>query len=446
MQTKEIRQEILRLSIPASLEVVFQLLLGVVDTIFVGQLGTYALAGVSLTNQIVALILFTFSTIGIGASILISQYYGKRDEKNISIISGQALIFGLFISLLITIVMIGFATNLLQVIGAEKQVIEQGVPFFMIVALSMPASLLGTVAGAILRSIGNTKTPMIITSISVVINTSLNYLLIFGFGVIPALGVIGSAYATLIARVIATMLMFYYLFFINKKIKFSIIHFFIFNRTKMFEMIKLICPLTLGAFIWVFGTFIYTLFFTRLGTNQLAASQIISNIENVFIMFSFGIGVSGLVLVAKEIGADNIKLMNKKANEILKIGLVFSGTCGLIMLATSYFIHTIYPDINADASHLAKWGLIFFALFQPIKVLNMIMGDGILQSGGLTKFVTTVDIGTIFIVGLPAAYILGIYLGLGFAGIIIGKILEEIFRLIVFMVRYKTPNWYRVLT
>lgn len=445
MQKSEIRKEILKLSIPASLEVVFQLLLGLVDMVFVGRLGTYALTGVSLTNEITALLLMVLGTIGVGASILISQYYGKSDTKSMSAISGQAMIFSLIIGLVVTLLMLSFGTKLLQIMGAEAQVVFYGTPFFNIIALSIPVSLLNTVANSTLRSIGNTKVPLIITSISVVINTALNYLLVFGIGIIPALGVKGSAYATLIARIVATILVLYYLFVINKKIKFNIKDCFTFAKAKMLEIIRLTYPLALSVFVWTGGTFFYTVFFTRLGTYQLAASQIINNIENIFIMFSFGIGVAGLVLVAKEIGRGNIKLMNEKAHEILKTGLIFSCICAVIMLITSCFISLLYPDINPYVNHLAKWGLVFYALFQPIKALNMIMGDGILKSGGITKFITIVDIIAAFVVGLPAAYILGIYLDFGFAGILAGRVLEELFRITVFMFRYKTPNWYRVL-
>lgn len=446
MEKKDIYKEILHLSIPASLEVVFQILLGLIDMIFVGKLGTDALAGVSLTNQVVTLLLLVYGTIGVGASILISQYYGKADTESMSIYSGQAIIFGVFVGIISAIITMIFAQDLLQLMGAERSVVAAGTPFFRIIALSMPLSLLSIVIGAILRSIGNTKIPLAITSVSVLINTFLNYVFIFGIGgIIPAFGVIGSAYATLIAKLVSASLVFYYLFFVNKTIRFKIAHLFTVNKEKLLQVIQLTYPVALGELIWVIGTFIYLILFTRLGTNSLVASQIVLNIENLFIMFSFGISISALTLVAKEIGANNFSLMSSKANKILKVGLIASVIFGLLLFATSFCVHFFYPDISADANNLARWGLAFYAMFQPIKVLNMIMGNGILKAGGITKFVAIVDILVAFIIGLPAAYILGIHFGFGFQGIMFGRILEEISRLVIFMIRYKTPNWYRVL-
>lgn len=445
MKKKEIRKEILKLGIPASLEVVFQMLLGLIDMVFVGYLGTYALAGVSLTNQVVSLLLLVYGTVGVGASILISQYYGKGNNENMSIIAGQSLIFGIVIGIVTMFFMLTFATELLHLMGAEQHVIVSGAPFFKIISLSMPISLLNIVANAILRSTGNVKTPLAITSISVIINTVLNYVLIFGIGIIPAYGVIGAAYATLTARIVATTLIIYYLFFINKRVKFHLTHFFTFHKEKLLKVVKLTYPVALGQLIWATGTFIYMILFTRLGTEQLVASQIVTNIESIFIMFSFGISIAGLTLVAKEIGAGNFELMGKKSNEILKIGLVAATLFGLIMFGVSKFIHLIYPQISTEANRMAAWGLAFYAIFQPVKVSNMIMGNGILKSGGITKFIAIVDIVVVFFIGLPTAYLLGIYCGMGFQGIMIGRILEEVSRITIFTLRYKKSTWYKVL-
>lgn len=450
--TRAIRVEILQLSIPASLEVVFQMLLGVVDMLFVGRLGSYALAGVALTNQIVTLLLLIYGTIGIGASILISQYYGKGEHETVSVAAGQTLIFATLVGLLSLVVLLPFATLLLQLVGAEPRVVVLGAPFFRVIAFSMPLSLLCSVAGAILRSLGNTRIPFVITAITVVVNTLLNYVLIFGvnstsFGVLlPAFGVIGAAYATLLARAVGVVLIFYYLFFLHKIVVFKIAHIFALCVTRLWQVIKLSSTVALSAFIWTSGTFIYLVIFTRLGTDQLVASQIIATIENFFIMFSFGISVSGLTLVAQAIGAGEFQLMQQKTREILRLGLIAASIFGLLMLLTSWLLHLMYPDVTAQAHDLARWGLIFYAIFQPVKVTNMIMGAGILRGGGLTKFVAMVDILDAFIIGLPIAYLLGFHFHMGFQGVLIGRVCEEVSRVIIFIVRYRKPQWYRVLT
>jgi putative MATE family efflux protein len=267
----------------------------------------------------------------------------------------------------------------------------------------------------------------------------------FGLGVIPGFGVNGAAYATLISRIIAAIMIFYYLLRVNKKVHFQLRCLLVFSKTQMRKVISLTYPIAGGELIWATGTFLYTLLFTRLGTDQLVASQIVTNIESIFIMFSFGISVAGLTLVAKEIGAGNFDLMKQKANALLKIGLVSAAIFGLMLFIISYFIHDIYPAISPNANNLAKWGMIMFALFQPVKVSNMIMGNGILKSGGITRFVAIVDVVVAFCIGLPAAYLLAFHFGMGFKGVIIGRLCEEVFRIVIFTVRYRVPNWYRVL-
>lgn len=443
---RTIRRAILKLSIPASLEIVMQTLLGLVDMLFVARLGTYALAGAGLTNQITTLLLLIYGTVGIGASILISQYHGKNDAGSISAIAGQALIFGVGIGILSLVTLLTTATTLLQAMGAEARVVTAGAPFFRIIAFSMPLALLSTIAAAILRAIGNSRTPFIITSAAVIINTLFNYILIFGIGnVIPAFGITGAAYATLFARAIAMTLLFYYLFYLNKSVTFYTSHLFSFCKDKMMEVIKLSYPVACSALIWSGGTFIYMLLFTRLGTDQLVASQIINNIEMLFIMCSFGISVAGLTFVAHEIGTGNFQLMRRKANEIIKAGVVAAIIFGIMMCSVSFLLHFLYPNITLHANNLAQWGLIFYALFQPVKVSNMIMGNGILKGGGITSFVALTDLVVVFILSVPLAYLLGIHWGLGFKGILCARIVEEVARIMVFAVKYRQPKWYRVV-
>jgi putative MATE family efflux protein len=445
MDKKSLRIEILKLSIPASLEIVFQMLLGLIDMVFVSKLGEVSLAGVSITNQIVSLILLIFGTIGVGGSILIAQYYGKGEKDKVSLLTGQMFVYGIMIGLITTAALLFYYTDILEAMGATEQVIDKAGAFFKISALSMPVSLLGTLTAAVLRSMGNTKTPLFANAIAIATNTALNYLFIFGFGPIPKLGVTGAGYATLISRIISASILIFYMFFVNDKAKFQIKHFFSLNKSTYAQIFKLSYPVTIGEAAWATGAFLYTVLFTRLGTDQLVSNQIIFSIEEIFIMFSFGFTVSGLTIVGHEIGKKNFDIMNKKANEIIKMGVIVALIFGTSLGVLSRFVHFIYPDVNDTAMGLVKTGLLIYAIIQPIKVTNFILGNGILKGGGDIKFIMFVDCFVVLAIGIPSAYFLGYVLEYGFYGVVAGKILEEITRFILMTFRYKSKKWYRFL-
>lgn len=445
MDKKTLRNDILKLSIPASLEIVFQMLLGLIDMIFVSRLSEVSLAGVSITNQVVTLILLIFGTIGIGGSILIAQYYGKGDKDKVSLLTGQLFIFGIVIGLIITAVILFYYNNILRTMGATEQVISQAGAFFKITAMSMPVSLICTLTVVVLRSMGNTKTPLVANAIAIVTNTILNYFLIFGIGPIPRLGVTGAGYATLISRIVSASILLFYMFFMNNKIKFHIKHFFTINKDAYVQILKLSYPVTIGETAWATGAFLYTVLFTKLGTDQLVSNQIIFSIEEIFIMFSFGFTVSGLTIIGHEIGAKNFEVINKKADEILKMGFVTSLIFGTSLGILSQFVQFIYPDVNQNVIGMVKAGLLVYAIIQPIKVSNFILGNGVLKGGGDIKYIMFVDCFVVLVIGIPSAFLLGYIFKIGFYGIVGGKIFEEIARFILMMSRYKSNKWYRYL-
>ena len=431
------------LSLPASIEMVLQLCFGLIDTVFVSNLGETAMAGVSLSNKIISLLIVIYGTVGIGGSILISQHYGNGDKKKVSEISGQLFIFGILFGITSAVLIYNFSDNILGIMGANKEVIQQGSVFLKIMAISIPINLLVILIVAIFRSIGNTKTPMIITFTAICINTLLNYILIFGFMWIKPMGVEGAAVATLISKIINFILILYCLFFTDNKIKFYIKHFLTLSVASFFKVIKLSIPVTISETCWAAGAFAYTILFTRLGTRELVANQVILSIEDIFVMFAFGLTVSGLTIIGQEIGAKKYEQMHRATKEILKIGAVLSVAYIFLFTLLGFSVQGIFRNISNESIELAKWGVVFFGFIQPAKIVNFILDNGILKGGNDTRFTMYANFAVVFLVGIPCAYILGFLLNMGFWGVCIGRFAEEIARFILMYTRYKSDKWYK---
>jgi MATE family, multidrug efflux pump len=133
----------------------------------------------------------------------------------------------------------------------------------------------------------------------------------------------------------------------------------------------------------------------------------------------------------------------KQAGLVLRLGFIVGLGFGAALIVASFLLPVIYPQVGKDVVHLAFWGINITACVQAAKVLNNILGNGILPSGGDTKFVLLTHVISSYAAGLPAALLLGIVARLGTQSVFAARALEEVLKMFIFLLRYRTPSWYR---
>ncbi|MGA8659674.1 MAG: MATE family efflux transporter [Chthoniobacterales bacterium] len=202
-------------------------------------------------------------------------------------------------------------------------------------------------------------------------------------------------------------------------------------------------PIALSEMLWGTSTFIYTIVFTRLGTAALASSQIVMTIENLFIVAAAGLPPAAVASIGQAIGKGLLRHAKMQAGLVLQLGVVVGLSFGALLVVASFLLPLIYPRVGQDVLQLAFWGLIITACVQAAKVLNNILGNGILPSGGDTKFVLLTHIIGSYAAGLPAAVLLGAVAKLGAQSVFAARAFEEALKVFVFVLRYRTSSWYR---
>jgi putative MATE family efflux protein len=386
-------QEILKIALPVGLESTYQLVLGLVLQVVVGTLGTAAIASVGLANNVTFIGILCMSTLGSGCAILTSRALGKSDTPAAHRIISFSLVFALFIALAIAIPLFVFAKEFLVLTGAKTEIVSTAAPFLSIVALTLPLITLSMVASSAFRSIGRAKLPTVVTMLSMSLGPVLAWLLVSQLG----WGVTGAAWALLAAQGLRALGLVALLLTPRWGIRWS---WPALEETKTIlnQMTPLVLPLFVTELLFSGGSFLFALLFERLGTEALAAFQIMVAVENIFITALLGFNSAATILVAHAIGRKDI------------------------------------PSIVLNA------------LFMPVKVSNMIF-FGILSSGGDTRFLVVSDFITVFVVGLPLAYLLAFPMGMGLWGIFLGRLLgEELVRIGLFIVRYRAGQWFRKAT
>lgn len=198
---------IFSLALPAILENVLQVFIGIVDTYFVGKLGTEAIAAVGVTNLVMNIYIAFFTAIGVGTTAIVSRSAGAGDEDTLVKTIKQSILLSLIIGLSSSFINLVFSKNILKVLGIEAKVMNYSLPYFMAVAVPSVILSLMMVISSALRGTGDTKTPMKAVTISNIVNAVLDYVLIFGLFEFKGLGILGAGLATTISRTLGVIIL-----------------------------------------------------------------------------------------------------------------------------------------------------------------------------------------------------------------------------------------------
>jgi putative MATE family efflux protein len=442
MADTHIRRDIARIAVPVGLEMVFQLLLGVIDQLIVGALGAVAIAAVGLSNSAVAVASFTLTMLGTGTAILVAQAQGGGRDHVIGRIASVALLLAVALALALALPWAVFAAPFLAGIGAEPAIIDVGQAYFQVAALTLPLAVLGAVASATLRALGQARVPMIATMIAVSLNTVLGYLLVFGLGPFPALGVAGAAWATLAAQAVKAGLLLRCLYGRRSGMRWELPPALAEWRGMIRALLGPTLPLAAKDLFWSGGVFLYTLLFARAGTGALAASQIAAAFEAVFIVASIGLMTAATILIGQAVGAGDSELADSRTRALLRAGVATGLVCSALYLGTTALLPIFYPHLGAEVMQIAFWCIAANSLVHSVKVRNMIL-VGILPSGGDARGVVVGDVMGTCAIGLPLAYLLGFSLELGVWGILIARVVEEVVKTFYFGWRVGQFGWGR---
>jgi putative MATE family efflux protein len=436
-------KRILELALPISLESIFQMSFNVVDQIIVGLLGASAVAAVGLSNSVAAIAVLLCAAIGTGSGVLIAQAYGRKDMEDVSRTAAVGQILAGAFGTLTALPLIIFSKPLLVLIGAHDDLADLARGYFVFFVASLPLTILSSVTSSAFRSLNDSRTPMTITIASVVLNTGLGFALVLGCGPIPALGVAGAGLATLISQFLRCVVLIATFYQSKKGVQWqwpfpsSEV-----NSTSV-KLIKLTLPIAMSEVLWGASSFIYALVFIRLGTSALAGSQIVMTIENIFIVAAAGLGPAAVATVGQKLGTGSVEAAKQHGNAVLKLGLITSIALGILFAGVSLFVARLYPKVGTEVLGFAVWGILMVAFFQPVKVLNGIFGNGLLATGGDTKYVLVANLAGTCGLGLPLAIFLGLFTKLGLYGVFLAKGADEITKLICFFFRYQTSAWYK---
>jgi putative MATE family efflux protein len=435
----------LAIAIPVSIQSLFQASLSIIDQIMVGSLGENAIAAVGLGSRFPNIFITTLSAIGASTSIMVAQYWGKKDRENIARSFGGNLFIGFAITLIFFIISFILPNQVLGCYTKDASVSALGSEYLKTIAVGYIPILLITMFSSVLRSTEHVKLPMYAGVFGIVMNTLLNYILIFGNFGFKAMGLQGTAYATNITRFLEALILFVCVY--AKKypgaFKFKEISDLSVNFVK--KIISISTPIVINEFLWAVGETMYSIVYGRMGTTDIAAMTLTFPIQNLSIGLLSGVSVAAGIMVGNKLGKDEREEAFKYSRKFIQLGIISSAIFGvlLILLAKVYVvIFNISDDLKACTVKI----LIVFALVLWIKVSNMIIGGGILRSGGQTKYTLYLDMLGTWGIGVPMGFISSFIFKFPIEWVYFMISTEELVRFIIGMKLMYSKKWMNNIT
>lgn len=404
-ENKKFFKTLIMLCVPIIIQNLISSLINMIDTVMVGGLGEISVASIGIANQYFFLYNMALSGIIGGSGIFIAQFYGKDDKTNIRRITGLSTIFAVALGLIFLSIAIISPRFVINLFTHDEEVIKIAIDYFSIIGFCYPIIAISNVFSMGSRSIRNPKLGMICSSISLVVNIILNYTFIFGKFGMPAMGVRGSALATVIARVVELILLISYVYFIKNdyELRFTLKDIKSINKELLKAFVSKSVPVFCNDTFWAFGTVLYAVAYSKAGTSAIAASQIASSTGNFFIITAVCIAIGSSIMIGNELGADNIKkaiiYAKKFAVLVSLVGAIFGG----LLIISIPILLKVFSVSEALAPDIRKI-FIIMGLFMILKTFNTFIIIGVLRSGGDAKYALALEMGCMWLVSLPITF------------------------------------------
>lgn len=441
-------RQLVHLALPIALQNFVTSSLNMVALILIGQLGEESVAAVGLANQIWFLMNLMIFGVVSGASMFIAQLWGKQDVPNIRRVVGLTLKIALLAALFFSSVALFFPSFALSIYSKDAAVIAIGSRYLRIYGWSYIFYALSCVFSGASRSTGNVRLPLVVSTSALGLNVLLAYPFIFGFKWLglPAMGVEGAAVAGLIARVLECLALLISVYYDRlSPIAASGKDILEFKIQFLVTVMKPVLPVILNEVLWSLGITTYNIIYAHIGTNAIAAINIIATIDQMAFVLFLGIGTATAIMVGNQIGKGN----RDKAYVYGGRSLIIQGTGAMVMGVIVYSLAgNIFQLYKVDAEVIANARIILSILSAGLwmKACNHAIIIGILRSGGDTRFSLVLDGLVIWFVGVPITAAGAFLVGLPIYFVYLLTYCEEAVKFSVGLRRYFSKKWINDLT
>lgn len=414
---KEQYRKNLALSIPVILTQVGQMVTQLADTMMVGQYGgedSLPLAAVSFGSSMAFLILIGCIGVALGLTPLVGERFAQGNKQECKSLLHNALIFYTLLGLLVGVAQYA-ASPLLYYLGQPVDVVDGAIPYYQMLAYSVPFMLFFFGFKSFLEGVGNTKVVMTITIVTNALNVWFNYLLIYGHWGLPAMGAEGAGLATTLSRVASAAMVFGY--FLCKKQYADYLKGFTLRALRLERVRRLLSiglPIA-GQMFLESSAFVGTaVMIGWLGEVSLSANQIAITLGNCAFMVILSIGSAATIRISHCYGQRNKEELRLATHATYHLVLAWCLLASLVFILLRDDIPRLFTD-NEEVIAITADLMFFVALYQLWDGMQNV-SVGILRGLQDVKIIMPIAFVAYWLINLPAGYLLGIPGGMGASG------------------------------
>ena len=434
----------IRIALPVTLQCLLQSSFSVIDQVMIGKLGKYSIAGIGLGGKFASLYSVVLGAIAAAAGIMISQYLGRKDEEAVGRSFFSNMILSIGLAVLFLILCIAVPQTIMGIYTKDEAARMLAADYIRILALSFVPMAVSSIVTTMLRCMEVATLPLYASIFALVLNTGLNYMLIFGKWFFPKMGVEGAAWATVIAQTVSCFII---LIFFNMYCKKQKIHLPMHWKQKndnkgeyWKQYIGILCPILICEFLWSLGENVYAIIYGNMGTDPCAAMTMTIPVQTLMIGALSGLSQAAAILIGKSLGGKQYERAYKDSKKLMKYGFAGSLCLSVILVVVASVYVKIY-SVEPALQEMTRNILIVFAIVSPVKVMNMILGGGIIRSGGKTQYVMWIDIIGTWLFGVPLGLLAAFVWKLPIQYTYFVLSMEECVRLAISFVIFKKRIW-----
>lgn len=430
------------LMLPMALKELISSLTNLVDTIMIGRLGDAPIAAIGIGNQVYFLFTVFLFGISCGAGVFSSQFWGKQDIPKMRKILGLNLLLAMGLALVFIFAAVTFPVQIFNAFKAAPEALNEGVTYLRIVCIGYFATAITTAFDSSVCCSEKAALPFIVRAVGLLVNVILNWILIFGRLGAPAMGVKGAAVATVIARFseLAVMLSAVYGRKMIQAASFK--ELFTIPKEIVVKFFKTSSAVILNEMAWALGTTAYSWVFARISPEAIVVITIVQNIERLMLVFFHGGGNAGGVFIGKAVGAGNYEEAYEYGKRLAVLSVITSVVLSLIFVAARPIILMPY-QVSAEVYNQSMNLLAVVAVMMNIKALTFLLIVGVFRNGGNPGAAFLIDIGCVWLVGVPMVTLGGLVLHLPLLISYAMMCSEEIVKVIISVTYFKKKKWMR---
>lgn len=437
---KSIYKSFLWLMIPMALKELIAAFINLLDSVMLGGFGEDVIAAVGIANQWFFLFaVFSFGVCG-GAGVFASQYWGAKNFERMRKVLGLNILLIFCVTFIFVTPALISPESIIRIFRKDPLVVEYGAKYLRIACISYVFSGLTSAYDISLCCSERANLSFVSRAVGLVVNLVFNQLFIFGFGFIPAMGVEGAALATIIARAVELGIIIFTVYGKKYIQATSLKKLFTVPRDMIGGYFKAALPVVINEGAWALGTTMYSWVFSQISTEATVIMVIVSNVERLLLVFFHGGGNAAGIMIGKLVGGGEYDKAYDMGKKLAFLNAIFSLAVSISFILVRPIVlipYKVDPLLQADVLNV----LFLMAILMNIKALTFLFIVGVFRNGGDTKNAAIIDIGSVWLIGVPCVCIAGLVLKLPIEQIYMALMIEEIVKVILSAYHFKSKRW-----